>query len=70
MTDLPDHIRQAMHRLRQIRERALEDNIDMRWLAPAYKDMWSKPESWIHCYNDDLRTVAFWCIDQQREFDT
>lgn len=57
----PEHVRAAMQRLASIREIALRDifeSADRVYPAPAE-----------HYYQDDLRTVAYWAIDQ-RESDT
>lgn len=63
MTDIPQHIRQAMERLKRAREGARADRED--WLSSVYP--YATPQ-WYE--TDDLRTVAYWCIDQQREIDT
>ena len=65
MTDTPDHIREAMERLKRVRENALDDSFEAAdWLVDVYKDTVE------HRYQDDLRLVAYWCIDQQQPIDT
>lgn len=62
MPDIPVYVRAAMQRLVAVRDLAAND--DPGWLTSVYGDA----SQWKH--EDDLRSVAYFFIDAQREIDT
>lgn len=63
--DVPDHVRAAMARLREVRKLAANDGGP--WIDAVYGTNYEIAQQ---RHKDDLRTVAYWAIDQRQEFDT
>jgi hypothetical protein len=68
MNDVPPHVTEAIKRLQSVpRKKNIWDVTGQEWRVSLY---YAGDGKFIENYQDDLRTVAYWCIDQQIPIDT